>query len=88
LLLLERKCRDLVDERGRNDDGAVVVGNDQVVGKHRDAAAADRFLPVDERQSGHRRRRGRAGAPHRQLRPENAVQIATTPSVTSAATPR
>ena len=56
----------LFDQRGWNHDRAILIGDDHVVWKHRDAAAADRLLPVDERQSRNRRRRGDAGGPHRQ----------------------
>src|SRR5262249_3274342 len=47
-LLLDAQRRDFCDQRLRNDHGAVGVRDDDVAREHRDAAASDRFLPVDE----------------------------------------
>src|SRR6266478_4369276 len=46
--------------------GAVVVGDDDVVGENRDAAAADRLVPADKRKAVDRRGRRDTGAPYRQ----------------------
>src|SRR5450432_363705 len=40
-LLLRRPRHDVVDERRRNEDRAVVVDHDPIAGEDRDAAAAD-----------------------------------------------
>ena len=61
-LLLERRRDDLLDQRRRESrtapsSSATITS----FGKHRDAAAADRLLPADERQSRDRGRRGGAG---------------------------
>ena len=64
------------------------VGDDQVVGEDRDAAAADRLLPADEGQPGDRGRRGGAAAQTGRPVPSTPSRSRTTPSVTRAATLR
>src|SRR5262249_2334760 len=49
---------DIGGERRGDDHGAVAVGDDDVIGKDRDAAAADGLLPADEGE-----RRGPGGRP-------------------------
>ncbi len=79
----------LLDQRLRDHHRAVVVGDDDVAREHRDAAAADRLLPADEGEAGDRGRRGGARAPDRQARSRaRPRRRASTPSVTSPATPR
>src|SRR6266436_291031 len=55
-----------IEKRLRDHHGAVLIGDDDVVRKHRNAAAADGFAPTDEGQPGDRGRRREAVAPHRQ----------------------
>ena len=67
---------------------AVVVSDDKIVGIDSDAAAADRLLPIDEGEAGHR---GRSGcARHQTERPvlRTPAMSRTAPSVTRPATPR
>src|SRR5450759_5846907 len=53
---------DEIGERGRDHHRAVVVGDDDVVGEDRAAAAADRLVPADEGQLIDRGRRRDARA--------------------------
>src|SRR5262249_41524254 len=55
--------RDEFDQRLRNDDGAVLVNHDHVIGEDRAAAAGDRLLPADEGQPVDRSGRGNTRAP-------------------------
>ena len=87
-LVLGAFARDEVYEIFRDQHCAVVVDHDHVIGKHRNPAACDRLLPADEGQPVHRRMRRRALAPHRQIGRDNTRLSRTTPSVTSALTPR
>src|SRR6202051_1902741 len=56
----------------RNDDGAVVIGDDHIARKDGTAAAADRLLPADECQSVDGSRRRDPCAPHRQRAGQDA----------------
>ena len=53
-----------------------LVGDDDVVGKYRDATAADRLAPADEGQACDRGRRCVAVAPDRQMGAEDTFEIA------------
>src|SRR5512140_3620760 len=75
-LLLRRGRDHLLDERGRDHHGAVVVHDDPVVGEHGHAAAADGLAPVHEGEAAHGRRRGGALAPNGELRRAHAGHVA------------
>src|SRR5260370_39432548 len=68
-----------IDEILGDHDGAVVVGDDDVVGENRNAAAADRLGPTHKRQAVDRRRRRDAGAPYRQAAHQHAGLFAHRP---------
>jgi hypothetical protein len=72
-----------------NDDAAVRIGDDDVAGKHRRVAAADRHVEVDRlvpRKVGGRRR---ASVERRNIEPGDLGRIVRNPpSVTMPATPR
>src|SRR5690349_12175783 len=59
--LFDGDRRHFVDHRGRNDDGAILIGDDDIVREDRNAAATNWLLPVDERKTRDRWRRGNAG---------------------------
>ena len=56
--------------------GPVVIGDDNVIGIDRHAAAADRLLPVDEGQAGDGGRCGDARAPDRKPRFHHTRNVA------------
>ena len=87
-LVLGALVRHEVGERGRDHHRAIVVGDDDVIGKDGAAAAADRLVPADESElvDGGRRRQ----PAHQTGRPVATTPCLSrmTPSVTSAVTPR
>src|SRR5262249_17236760 len=60
----------------RDHRGSVVAADDDIAGKDRAAAAADRLLPSDEGEAIDVGRGGSAGAPHRQLGGKHALLVA------------
>jgi hypothetical protein len=56
--------------------GAILIGDDNVIWKYRNAAASDRFAPADECQPCDRRRRREAVAPYGKPGAEHALDIA------------
>src|SRR5437667_1163053 len=74
--LLRTLLGDLLHERGRDHHSAVGIGDDDIAGKHRNPAAADRLLPSDEGEPDDRGGRGNARAPDRQAGAEHAGGVA------------
>src|SRR6516225_5433298 len=58
----------MVEEGLRDQHGAVLIGDHDIIGEYGNAAAADRLTPTHEGQARDRRRRGIAVAPDRQVR--------------------
>src|ERR1700722_3231932 len=75
-LLLGAFGQDVVEVRLRDQYGAILVGDDNVVRKYRNAAASDRFAPADECQPCDRGRRREAVAPYGKPGAEHALDIA------------
>ena len=69
----------VLDQRGGDQHRAVVVHDNKIVGIDGDAAAADRLLPIDKGESGHRGRGGCARAPDVEAGLENARDVAHGP---------
>src|SRR5690242_20669549 len=63
--LFQTGCGDLGREPGGQHDHAVHIGNDDVVGKHRNTTARDRLLPRNQHQVSRWRRRRDSDRPDR-----------------------
>src|SRR5437879_494469 len=74
--LLYRRCDHVIKHLFRNEYRAVLVDDDDVIWKYRDAAAVDGLLPSDKGKSGNRWWRGSPPAPYRQTRLENPGNVA------------
>ena len=57
VFLLSRRRGDIIEQRSRDQHGAVLVHHDDVVGEDGDAAAIDGLLPAYEGEARDRRRR-------------------------------
>src|SRR4249920_311718 len=68
-LMLCALVGDKVDQILWNHHGAIIVRNDDIVGKNRTAATSDRFIPANEGQLVYRGRSRNAGTPDRQSGP-------------------
>jgi hypothetical protein len=66
----------VIEQRLRDQHRTVLIGDDDVVRKHRNPAAADRLAPADEGQPGDRGRRREAVAPDRKVGAEHALDVA------------
>ncbi len=74
--MFRRRGEHLVEELLRDDDAAILIRHDNVVGEHRHAAAPDRLLPADEGEARDGGRSSDAAAPNGKLRPKHAGDIA------------
>ena len=76
LFLLGGFGDDFREEGGGDNDGAVVVGDEDVVGEDGDSAAGDGLLPSDEGEAGDGWGRGDTGAPGGQAGAEDSGEVA------------
>src|ERR1039458_10257901 len=76
LFLLDGVCDVFVEERGWDDYGAVVIGDDDVIREDCYAAAGDRKLPAYKGQAGDRCGCCRALAPNGQMGAEDSGEVA------------
>ena len=75
-LLLDCGFDDFVEERGWDDDGAIVIDDDDVIGEDCDATAGDGHLPAYEGESGDGGGGCGALAPDGQIGAEDAGEVA------------
>src|SRR5277367_4951520 len=71
-LLFRSDAGHLIDERGRDEDRAVVVHDNHIVGIDAHAATADWLLPIDKGETGYGGRSGCARTPNGEAGLENA----------------
>jgi hypothetical protein len=77
--LLDSGFDHFIKQRSRDDDCAVIVGDDDVIRKHCSSAAADGHLPAYKRQTRYGRRRCSPLAPDREIGAKHSGEIADDP---------